>query len=305
MSDLEFGCFSDSYQPHLVDRIEQMGYDSVWMGEHVFFYGPTVDALTVLSSWAARTTRIKLGTSVFLLPLRPAPLAAKQAATVDVISGGRLILGVGVGGEYPKEFTACGVPVNERGARTNEAIAVLKRLWNEDEVHFQGRFTQLDGVTLMPKPTQKGGPPIWVGGRSPAARRRAARLADGYYPYLVSPNGYRACLTEIRQLCEGFGRDPASITPAVHIFICLADSYAEAKETTVRYLSAHFNQDFEKIADRYIALGSAEDCARRIADFAEAGARHFVLCPVIEDGDERSLNVHAEAYAREILPRLR
>src|SRR3989337_386188 len=125
MTDLQFGVNLYPQQWRDAARIEELGYDSVWTSEHVFFYFPTFDALTML---AAR--------------------AAKEVPPVDVISGGRLTLGIGVGGEYPKEFAAVGVPVRERGARTDEAINVLRRLWTEDNVTFDDRFTKLDGVTL-------------------------------------------------------------------------------------------------------------------------------------------------------------
>src|SRR3990172_8096910 len=138
MTDLEFGINLLPQQWQDVSRIEELGYDSAWTSEHIFFYFPTFDALTSLAAMAARTSRITLGTAVFLLPLRPAALAAKEVASVDIISGGRLILGVGVGGEYPKEFEAVGVPVKERGARTNEAIRVLKLLYTQDNVSFDG-----------------------------------------------------------------------------------------------------------------------------------------------------------------------
>ena len=161
MANLQFGVNLYPHQWRDAARIEELGYDSVWTSEHVFFYFPTFDALTTLAAVAALTSRIRLGTAVLLLPLRPAALAAKEITSVDVISGGRLTLGIGVGGEYPKEFAAVGVPLGERGARANEAIRVMKLLFTEDNVSFQGRFTRLDGVTLMPKPVQPGGPPIW------------------------------------------------------------------------------------------------------------------------------------------------
>src|SRR3990172_6815207 len=180
MSNLKFGINLYPQQWEEISRIEELGYDSAWTSEHIFFYFPTFDALTSLAAMAARTSRITLGTSVFLLPMRPAALAAKEVASVDIISGGRVLLGIGVG-----------VPLGERGAGANEAIRVMKLLFTEDNVIFQGRFTRLDGVTLMPKPVQPGGPPIWVAGRSEAAIRRAGRLGDGYLPYLFSPERYR------------------------------------------------------------------------------------------------------------------
>src|SRR3970040_524319 len=150
MTDLKLGINLSPQQWQDVSRIEELGFDSAWTSEHIFFYFPTFDALTSLAAMAARTERIRLGTAVLLLPLRPAALAAKEIASVDIISGGRVTLGIGVGGEYPKEYDAVGVPVRERGPRTDEALRVLKLLYSEDDVTFDGRFTKLEGVTLQP-----------------------------------------------------------------------------------------------------------------------------------------------------------
>ncbi len=300
---VNFGVNPGSQQWQEVSRIEELGYDSAWTSEHIFFYGPTFDALTSLAAFAARTSRIQLGTAVFLLPLRPAALAAKEIASVDIISGGRLVMGVGLGGEFPKEFQACGVPVNERGPRTNEAIRVLKRLFTEDDVSFDGRCTQLDGVTLQPKPLQEGGPPIWVAGRSEAAMRRAGRLGDGYLPYLFAPDRYRDGLAQVRQHAEAAGRDPDAITPGLYQFICLADTYDEAKREASAHLSRTYNQPFDKIVDRYVVMGNPDDCARRLSDYAEAGVRHFILVSIGASAGDRLL--HLETYAREVIPRVR
>ncbi|MEX0800927.1 MAG: LLM class flavin-dependent oxidoreductase [Dehalococcoidia bacterium] len=300
---LSFGVNLYPHQWRDVVRIEELGYDSAWTSEHVFFYFPTFDALTQLAAMAALTTRIRLGTAVLLLPLRPAALAAKEITSVEVISGGRLTLGIGVGGEFPKEFEAVGSPVKERGARTDEAIEVLRTLWTQDNVTFHGRFTKLDGVTLMPKPLQPGGPPLWIAGRSQAAIRRAGRLGDGYMPYLFSPERYREGLAEVRRAAEEAGRDPDAIEPALYQFICLAGSYEEAKERASADLSRRYNQPFEKIVDRYVVMGTADDCARRLSDFAEAGARHFLLVPIVDTIADFMPQV--ERYAAEILPRFR
>ncbi len=300
---LQFGVNIWPHQWQDVSRIEALGYDSAWTSEHIFFYFPTFDALTSLAAMAARTSRIRLGTAVLLLPLRPAALAAKEIASVDIISGGRLILGAGIGGEYPKEFEAVGVPVRERGARADEALRVLKLLYSEDNVRFEGRFTKLDGVSLMPKPAQPGGPPIWVAGRSDAAMRRAGRLADGYFPYLFSPERFRDGLSKAREYAEKAGRDPNSITGAIYQFIALADTYDEAKSMAAADLSRRYNQPFDKIVDRYVVMGNADDCARRLADFAEAGVEHFILVPIVPAPAD--FMPHVETYARDVLPKLR
>src|SRR3972149_2594987 len=262
MPDLQFGGNLFPHQWQDVTRIEELGYDSAWTSEHIFFYFPTFDALTSLAAMAARTSRIRLGTAVLLLPLRPAALAAKEIASVDIISGGRITLGIGVGGEYPKEFEAVGVPVRERGARTDEALRVLKLLYSEDNVRFDGRFTKLDGVTLAPKPAQPGGPPLWIAGRSEAAMRRAGRFGDAYFPYLFSPDRFRDGLARARA--------PSAITGAIYQFVALADTYEEGKQTAIEDLSRRYNQPFDKIVDRYVAMGSPDECARRLGDFADA-----------------------------------
>src|SRR3989304_5869833 len=191
MTVLQFGINLFPHQWEDVSRIEEMGYDSAWTSEHIFFYFPTFDALTSLAAVGARTEGIRLGTAVLLLPLRPAALAAKEIASVDIISGGRVTLGIGVGGEYPKEFDAVGVPVRERGARTDEALRVLKLLFTQNNVSFAGRFTRLDGGTLAPKPAQAGGPPLWIAGGSPAAVGRGGGGGGGCLPPLVLPGRLR------------------------------------------------------------------------------------------------------------------
>jgi len=300
---LQFGVNLFPQQWQDVARIEELGYDSAWTSEHIFFYFPTFDALTSLAAMAARTSRIRLGTAVLLLPLRPAALAAKEIASVDVISGGRVILGVGVGGEYPKEFEAVGVPVRERGARADEAIRVIKALFREDNVTFEGRFTRLGGVTLQPKPVQPGGPPIWVAGRSEAAIKRAGRLGDGYLPYLFSPDRLRTSIAQARIEAERTGRDPEALEAGIYQFICLADTYEEAREIADADLSRRYNQPFKNVVDRYVVLGNVDDCVRRLTEFADAGARHFILVPIVKSFAD--FMPHVEAYARDIVPRLK
>jgi probable F420-dependent oxidoreductase len=302
VASLQFGINLFPHQWQDVSRIEELGFDSAWTSEHIFFYFPTFDALTSLAAMAARTERIRLGTAVLLLPLRPAALAAKEIASVDIMSRGRVTVGIGVGGEYPKEFDAVGVPVGERGARTDEALRVLKLLYTEDNVSFDGRFTKLDQVTLQPKPAQAGGPPLWIAGRSDAAMRRAGRFGDGYFPYLFSPDRFREGLAKAREYAEKAGRDPSAITGALYQFVALADTYEEGKKAAIEDLSRRYNQPFDKIVDRYVLMGDADDCARRLADFAEAGVEHFVLVPIISTVADFMPAV--EAYAADIVPKL-
>ena len=168
-------------------QADDLGYQFVTAGEHVFFHGPTGNSLISLAAAAGATERIKLMSTIVLVPLYAPALLAKQVTALDLVSGGRFHLGVGVGGEFAPEFEACGVSVKERGARTDEALDVLTRLWTEEEVHFEGRFTRLPGVSLDPQPVRKPHPPIWVAGRREAAMKRCARFGDGWLPYMYTP----------------------------------------------------------------------------------------------------------------------
>src|SRR5262245_15097675 len=202
-------------------RIEAAGFDSIWVGDHISFYVPILESLTLLSFIAGVTERVKLGTGVYLLPLRHPTITAKVTSTLDLVSGGRLILGVGVGGEFPPEFEASGVPLNERGSRANEAIGILRKLWTEDGVSHEGRHFKFGPVSINPKPVQPGGPRILVGGRKAPAFRRAGRLADGYLSHMCSAEMYRENLDAIRKHAEQAGRREVDFRTAAFIFTIL------------------------------------------------------------------------------------
>ena len=269
MADLQFGVSIRATDIDHVTAIEALGFDSVWTGEHMLFHGPVSDGLITLAAFAGRTSRLKIGSAINLLPLRPPVVVAKAVSTLDIVSQGRFIFGVGVGGEFPQEFEACGVPHRERGRRANEAIEICRRLWTEDHVTYAGKIFQLHDVTMLPKPVQPGGPPIIVSGRSEAAIRRAALLGDGYMPYL---------------------------------FTAVRETHEEAHRVAVEHLSRRYNQPFENLVERYCALGTPEECVERLQRFVDAGARHFILSPLC---DNAALGQHLEAYAREILPQFR
>ncbi|MBI4307538.1 MAG: LLM class flavin-dependent oxidoreductase [Chloroflexi bacterium] len=282
--------------------VEDLGFDSYWMGEHFTNWNPVYSALVCLSMFAARTQRITLGSSVILLPLRHPVALAKDLSTLDILSGGRLIIGVGAGGDNPREFEACGVPLKERGPRASEAIQVMKKLWSEPQVDFQGRFFQLRGATMDPKPLQKGGPPIWVGGRREGAMRRTARYGDGWLPYLYTPDQYRESVRKIAGYAHEVGRDPASITYGLFVFVCVAERKDEARAVAAQRLGCMYSQDFTKLVDKYCLLGTPDDCVARFQEYADAGVRYVVLVPTCPAADVlRQLQV----CAAEIAPRLR
>jgi probable F420-dependent oxidoreductase len=214
-------------QFELVQRLEAIGYDSVWTGDHMSFHNPIYESMTLLASYAPITRRIKLGVAVYLLALRSPAVAAKTAATLDVLSGGRLVFGVGVGGENPKEFELCGIPHKERGARVNEGIDVVRTLWRDTPASFNGRFWHFESVSIDPKPIQQP-PPIWIGGRSDAALKRAGRQGDGWVSYVVQADRYAQSLDKIRAAAADAGRSLDGFTAAHLVFITVGRDFEAA-----------------------------------------------------------------------------
>jgi len=280
-------------------RADSAGLDALWVGDHVAFHVPIPDSLSVLSFLAAATERVLLGTAVYLLPLRHPAHAAKAAATIDRLSHGRLVFGVGVGGEYPPEFEASGVPMGERGARTDEAIPLVRRLWTEDAVTHRGRFFRFGPVTIAPKPETSAGPPIWIGGRAPAAMRRAGRLGDGYVSTMTSPERYRANLASIASHAAAAGRPGRPFGTGALLFTALDDSYDAALDRAATLLGRLYARPFREAAAKYCLLGRPEECLAQIRRFVEAGVRHVILAPL---GDPDEL---LEAAAGDLLPAVR
>src|SRR5712692_9873204 len=281
-----FGAFLGTHPPEeqfaLVRRCEELGLDSVWTGDHVSFHHPLYESLTLLASYAGITKRVKLGSGVYLLALRRPTVVAKITSTLDVLSGGRLIFGVGVGGENPKEFEACGVPHNERGARVTEGIDVVRALWRGTPASFKGRFTEFEAVSIDPKPVQKPGPPIWIGGRSDAALARAGRQGDGWISYVVQPKRYEQSIDKVHTAAAAAGRSLDAFTPAHLTFITVGKDYETAKATWVRLLSKRYAQDFGPLAQKYGVIGTPVQCAEQLQAFVDAGCRYFVMDSIVE-----------------------
>jgi len=293
---------SPAEQFELVRRVEALGFDSVWTGDHVSFHGPIHESLTLLATYVPITTRIKLGTAVYLLALRAPAIAAKATATLDALSGGRLIFGVGVGGENPKEFELCGVPHRERGARVTEGIDVVRTLWRDAPASFKGRFTTFEGVSIDPKPVQRPGPPIWIGGRSDAALTRAGRQGDGWMSYVVQPERYAQSVDKIRAAGAAAGRPLDGFAFAHLAFITVGRDWESAKAVWVAHLSKRYAQDFEPLARKYGIIGTPEQCAEQLARFGTAGCNYVVVNVIGDAKDERD---QLERIAADVLPRLR
>jgi probable F420-dependent oxidoreductase len=286
----------------LVRLVDDCGYDSLWVGDHIAFAVAIFDPLLQLAQAAVVSRRLKLGTNVYLVPLRHPVPVAKQVATLDHLSEGRLIFGVGVGGEFPKEFAACGVPLAERGARLTAAMPLLRQLWSGAPVSYNGRyFGAFSDVSMQPPARQPGGPPIWVGGRADAALARAGRLADGWISYVITPETYRAGIEKIAAAAEAAGRKIARFGTGHLLFARLDTSYEQALDAAAATLSHRYAMDFRRAAERYAALGRPEQVAARIRAFHDAGVRHLVL-DLVGPYEERPQQI--EEFARDVLPLL-
>jgi probable F420-dependent oxidoreductase len=286
----------------LVELVDRSGYDSLWVGDHVSFALAILDPLLQLAQAAVASPRLQLGTAVYLLPLRHPTPVAKQVSTLDHLTEGRFIFGVGVGGEFPKEYQACGVPIAERGARLSESLAVLRALWSGEAVSHDGRFFQFDGIRMQPPSRQAGGPPIWCGGRSDPALRRVARMTDGWMSYVVTPDMFREGLDKIAAAADAAGRVFERGFGTAHLlFTRIDDTYEKALEAATVSLSQRYAMDFRKAAQRYCALGPPERVVESIVRFHEAGVRHVIL-DFVGPYEERDRQI--ERFAAEAFPLL-
>ena len=287
--------------------LEDLGYEYLGSGEHFMRGnppGPSSAALPILAVAAGATSRIRLLSSVLLLPFYHPTILAKLTSTLDIASDGRLTLGVGVGGEFPVEFQAAGISTRQRGGRANECLEALKLLWTQEQVSYHGRYYKLNDVTLAPPPDQQPHPPIWVAGRREAAMQRAVRYGDAWFPYLYSPERYRSSVEKIKALAVDQGRDLSSFQWANYQFIAINDTREEAAQIAARSLGMRYlySGDFMSIVESYCVLGPVKECIRRIEEYVDAGATHFLFSWACHPEDRAS---HIETVAKEILPYFR
>ena len=279
-----------------VRTAEALGYDSVWVGDHVLWHVFWPEPLAMLSAAAAVTDSIALGTGVLLAALRRPAALAKQTATLQWLSGGRFRLGVGAGGEFPPEFAASGVPLERRGARLDATLEALRALWSGEPVELHSEVIVIDGVTLdvVPQPPI----PVWVGGRSAPAQRRAGRFGDAWMPFVITPERFADGWANVRVEAERLGRDPDAIVPALQLWGQFDDDLAEALTTIAARIESTYRTPFERF-ERYTVYGDAAMWVERLGAFVDAGVRHFNL--VFAGGDRLAQLTHV---ATEVVPQL-
>jgi probable F420-dependent oxidoreductase len=278
-------------------RCEALGIDSLWLSERLAGPAPFLEPMAAIAAMAARTRRLKFGMSVLVLPARNPVVLARQIATIDFLSGGRLLPAFGLGTDDPREQEATGVPKAERAGRADEAIALMRRLWTEDGVTHHGRYFHVTEVTVRPRPLLAHRA-VWFGGRSEAALRRVARLGDGWLASAVTPDEVRTGVATIQRLAAGFGR---AIEPD-HYGVILPYAVTDDPAAVLERVGPAVRRLRPDLAvEEYALVGSADACVERLKGYIAAGASKFVLRPVCPPGE---LFTQLELLAERVIARV-
>lgn len=277
-----------------VERAEAHGVDSLWLSERLTSPATMLEPLSALAMAAARTRTMKVGMSVLVLPARNPVILARELATIDFLSEGRMLPAFGLGLEDPREQEAAGVLRAERAGRVAEATALLRRLWSEDEVTHQGRYYHVSGATVRPRPTQAA-LPVWFGGRSDAALRRVGTLGDGWLGSAVSPEEVRGLIPRIREHAVAAGRAIDEDHYGLIIPYWITDDPTALERVSAGML--RLRPDASPAA--YAAVGSAAACRELVQRFIEAGASKFVMRPVCPPDQTFT---QLDLLAEEVLP---
>jgi probable F420-dependent oxidoreductase len=284
----------------LAERAERWGFHTLWVTDHALT--PRLDPLVLLAVMSQRTRRLRLGTGVLAVPYRSPYLTAKAAASLDVLSGGRVTLGLGIGDLF-HEFEALELDRRVRGRLSDERLAIIRRLLTEERVSFAGRFHHVADLRLLPRPVQQPHIPLWLGGHwdggfvAPVLHR-VARFADVFFPTWTPVEGYREAQAAIRRHAEAQGRAPDTIGWGVQIWTYAGDSTAQGRRTGTRAMQERFGLAEVDVAQS-TALGSAADCIATLEHYSALGITEFNLsavCPAPEMAEQY------ERIAAEILP---
>jgi probable F420-dependent oxidoreductase len=287
------GAFDPAAFCAYLTRAEALGFESAWTQEQIFGTSPILDPIVTMTFAAACTGSLRLGCVVFVTPLHNPAILAKRLSTLDQMSRGRLEVGVGTGAEG-RMFPAFAVDSNTLIARFNEGLQVMKALWTEPSVTFAGRFWQLDGAAMEPKPFQKPYPPIWFGANRPAALQRAVRLGDGFFGAGSTTTARFAEQVHIvRAALAEAGRDPATFPIAKRVYITVDDDAERARQTVATALEQIYGRrGFEPV----VVSGPPAACVEGVRAVAEAGAELILFTPFSDQTDQM------ERLAAEVMP---
>jgi probable F420-dependent oxidoreductase len=284
-------------------RMEELGFDSLWVWDHVLLgvepNFPIIESLSLLTAIAARTTTIKLGTGILVLPLRNPVVLAKQLSSMDLLSNGRLIMGM-ASGWYKREFDAVGVPFEKRGKVMDENLEILTRFWTEPLVKGEYTYHKIPAGVMYPKPVQKPRPPILIGGYVDRVLKRAAVSGDGWLTYFYRPDSFARSWGKIRDFAKVAGKDPDTLLNAAQLPIRIGKSRAEVEPGMMEWLGTEWDYAAwsESTKDSAI-LGTIDECVEQLKAHLAVGVQKLIFVPYRYEMEQ------IEIIAREIIPRLR
>jgi probable F420-dependent oxidoreductase len=305
MADVKIGLMysdlKDVINPAELGKMaEQWGYHSFWVPDHVLKH--RMDPLTILMAVGQNTSTIRLGTAVMVLPYRLPYLTAKAAVSVDVLTNGRLMLGLGIGDLF-HEFEALELDRKVRGRLSDERLEIIRRFFTEDSVTFKGEFHNFENVTLLPHAAQKPHVPIWLGGHwdqgfAPGVMKRTGRFADGFIPTNATIEGYKEAQKKIKEEAEAYGRDPSSIEWGATLLAYVGDNLEEARNKGAESIKQRMGVD-EVLFEQGTTIGSPQACIDIIEGYAELGITQFLLNSVSQPPD---MVGQYERISKEVLP---
>ncbi|MBO0685878.1 MAG: LLM class flavin-dependent oxidoreductase [Candidatus Dormibacteraeota bacterium] len=292
------GTFDPGAFRSYLTRAEELGFESAWTGEQVLGTMPHLGPIETMTYAAACTERLRLGCMMLVSPLYSPLHLAKSLSSLDQLSRGRIEVGVGTGGRFRK-FSAFAVDPESLVARFTEGLQLIRAVWTQPRVDFQGRFWQMEDAAMEPKPFQKPSPPIWFGAGHPAALRRAVRLGDGFFGAGSSSTAqFVDQVSVVRQALAESGRDPAGFPIAKRVYIGVDDDAERARRRTAEALVDLYGYFGLPGLDRVAVAGSADDCIRGLREVAAAGAQLILLNPLFDDDEQM------ERLAAQVVPHL-
>ena len=285
------------------EKVEALGYDSLWVWDHILLgvepNFPIMDSLTTLTTIAARTKRIKLGTGILVLPLRNPVALAKQLATMDQFSNGRLIMGM-ASGWYKREFDALGIPFEKRGKLMDENLEILNRLWTEEKVDGKYMAHNISAAVMYPKPAQKPRMPLLIGGYVDRVLARAGVSGDGWLTYFYEPKNFTKSWNKVRAAAKEAGKDPDKLLNASQLPIMVGKSKEAVQPDMLDWLNKEWDFPANSDCSRESAImGSVDDCVAQLKEHLAVGVQKIIFVPYKYQADQ------VEIIAREIIPRLR
>ena len=275
-------------------RAETLEFDDLWVSDQVIGKLPILETTTQLAYVAALTSKIRIGTSVIVSNLRQPLQLAKSLSSLDNLSNGRLTVGLGLG-TTTKAYPAFGLDPEHRVSRFIEGVGVMKALWTQPSVDFQGAFTQLEGISMEPKPVQKPYPPLWFGARVPGSMRRAVKYGNGWMGAGSGTNeDYLKEISELQGILATEGHDAATFPLSKRVYMAIDSDEARGMERLRTWVGAYYgNPD---LANKWAIVGTASVIAEKLSELVGAGATHLMLNPVFDEME------HMEIIAEEIAP---